>query len=983
MIDRASPEQMTSVRAVLATEAAFADVAPTAPLIVATGQPPHIIHATPAALALFGARSLEEIEARCLRSGEPGARRLDALARTLPADAPPRLERLRFFLDGSATPLTMLCRRTADAEPLFIAAAIGSRASRAAGRQAQQQEPRAEPPLAAADIATGDDAGAPPEPSQEDAKPQRADNVRFLWTTDADHRFAKLNGALCDTLGCETSALLGESFLDLALRPGFDPEGRLQAALRGRETWSGVEVWWPFAHSDEVAPITLGGLPTFARDSEGRRVFTGFSGFGVIRLARVKRVPTQPSVVADDTDENPSDPAAADPEDEAVERADAAALYEDEIAPVAAHEESDPLDEPEKPAPSPIALIRSKLTAGNVVALDAWKSGASQEAERAVERRSRAHDGPQDLSQAGEGATAAIVSGSLNGASPSRAEEAEDSVALSMSERTAFREIARALGARIEGADTPRPERRTVNPTDTDDASAPSQTQSPEVSAPVADAAGLMALATRLVDRIDLGLLVCRGGEAVYLNRPFADMLGYADPEAFLAQDGLRRMFRGRTPEAANAESGDGLLHVLTRGGDTLALDARLQTIDWTDGPATLISMRRSAEPELAARVRALEASLRKREDEASELHAILDTATDGVIVLDSDGRILALNRSAEALFGYEQNEVAGESFSMLFARESQSAAQEYLVGLQGAGVNSLLNDGREVIGRARQGGQMPMFMTLGRIGRDGSRFCAVLRDVTQWKNAERELKDARREAERTSAAKSDFLAKISHEVRTPLNAILGFAEVMGDERFGPLGNERYKDYLKDIHSSGSHVLSLINDLLDLSKIEAGRMDLEFGEVDANEIVSECVSIMQSQAIRERVILRLSLAPRLPHVTADARSLRQIVLNILSNAVKFNQPAGQVIVSTALTDAGAAVIRVRDTGIGMDEREIAMALEPFRQIQTSRQTTGTGLGLPLTKALVEANRAAFTIRSHKGEGTLVEVVFPPSRVSAE
>jgi signal transduction histidine kinase len=276
------------------------------------------------------------------------------------------------------------------------------------------------------------------------------------------------------------------------------------------------------------------------------------------------------------------------------------------------------------------------------------------------------------------------------------------------------------------------------------------------------------------------------------------------------------------------------------------------------------------------------------------------------------------------------------------------------------------------------------MFMTLGRVsGGATPKFCAVLRDITHWKRAERELSDARRDAERASALKSDFLAKISHEIRTPLNAILGFAEVIMDERFGPVGNERYRDYLRDIHASGTHVMSLVNDLLDLSKIEAGKMDLNFGAVDVNKVVNECVSLMQAEAIRERVIVRLALAPRLPQVVADERSLRQIVLNLLSNALKFNEPGGQVIISTALTDAGHAVFRIKDTGIGMSDAEVEMALEPFRQVATSRQTSGTGLGLPLTKALVEANRASFTIKSKKNEGTLVEVSFPSMRVLAE
>ena len=148
-----------------------------------------------------------------------------------------------------------------------------------------------------------------------------------------------------------------------------------------------------------------------------------------------------------------------------------------------------------------------------------------------------------------------------------------------------------------------------------------------------------------------------------------------------------------------------------------------------------------------------------------------------------------------------------------------------------------MLNDGREVIGRVRQGGLIPLFMTMGRIGDGMPKFCAVLRDITQWKRAEEDLLNAKRTAERASSAKSDFLAKISHEIRTPLNAIIGFSEVMMEEQFGPIGNERYREYMKDIHASGEHLVSLINDLLDLSKIEAGKLDLVFASVNLNELV--------------------------------------------------------------------------------------------------------------------------------------------------
>ncbi|MBM3625899.1 MAG: HAMP domain-containing histidine kinase, partial [Alphaproteobacteria bacterium] len=198
----------------------------------------------------------------------------------------------------------------------------------------------------------------------------------------------------------------------------------------------------------------------------------------------------------------------------------------------------------------------------------------------------------------------------------------------------------------------------------------------------------------------------------------------------------------------------------------------------------------------------------------------------------------------------------------------------------------------------------------------------------------------------------------------------------------GPLGSPRYKEYLKDMHASGAHVLSLVNDLLDLSKIEAGKMELSFARVDANAVIAECASIMQAQANQGRVVIRLALAPGLPSLCADARSLKQILLNLLSNAVKFNEPGGQVIISSALNDAGSVIIRVKDTGIGMSEEDVATALEPFRQVDASRGASGTGLGLPLTKALIEANHASFSIESRRNEGTLIEIAFPPPQVLA-
>jgi signal transduction histidine kinase len=251
-------------------------------------------------------------------------------------------------------------------------------------------------------------------------------------------------------------------------------------------------------------------------------------------------------------------------------------------------------------------------------------------------------------------------------------------------------------------------------------------------------------------------------------------------------------------------------------------------------------------------------------------------------------------------------------------------------------------------------------------------------------RKSEEEARGVAREAQRAAAAKAEFLGKVSHEIRTPLNAITGFTEVIMAERFGPIGNERYREYLKDVHGAGMHLVALLNDLLDLSKIESGQLGLNFVNVSLNDLTQQCVGLMQPQASRARIIIRTALAPALPQVVADERSLRQIVLNLLSNSIKFTGPGGQVIVSTAFADNGEAVLRVRDTGVGMTEKDLEMALEPFRQTATSGSwgSGGTGLALPLTKALAEANRAHFSIQSAPNAGTLVEVTFPPMRVAS-
>ncbi len=560
--------------------------------------------------------------------------------------------------------------------------------------------------------------------------------------------------------------------------------------------------------------------------------------------------------------------------------------------------------------------------------------------------------------------------------------EPEDD-ALTQDERMNFEEIARALrvgeimtgaaseplppeeGASLESAAT-----RDVAAWTEDAAEAPA----PRPALIVAPAPASPAPLAAVLDSLPVGVLIARGAQTLFVNRTLLDYLGYADAGAFEAEGGLARMFFGRPPADAGARAAA----IQSSEGEALDVDVHLQTTQWEGAPATLVTLRRNRNrppgPEESALALARERDeklVRARADN-SLLRAILETSGTAVAVVDDDGRIESATGALSTLFDAEKGAFDGLPLASLFAADESRllAAKVARAGLEAA----------EPLRLAARVGGKAFDATLHRLG-PGQKLCVTLREAGAVERHD-ELAAARDAAEQANAAKSDFLARISHEIRTPLNAIIGFAEVMMEERFGPIGSERYKDYLKDVHASGAHVLSLVNDLLDLSKIEAGKMELEFDRVDANAVISECASIMQTQANQEKIVMRLALADRLPPIRADERSLKQILLNLLSNALKFNEPGGQVIVSSALTDSGYVVIRVKDTGIGMSEEDVQTALEPFKQVATAHKKPGTGLGLPLTKALIEANHASFTIRSRKKEGTLIEVAFPPPQVLA-
>jgi signal transduction histidine kinase len=245
------------------------------------------------------------------------------------------------------------------------------------------------------------------------------------------------------------------------------------------------------------------------------------------------------------------------------------------------------------------------------------------------------------------------------------------------------------------------------------------------------------------------------------------------------------------------------------------------------------------------------------------------------------------------------------------------------------------------------------------------------------------ELAAARDMAEASNGTKSAFLANMSHELRTPLNAIIGFAELMRTSLFGPLGNSRYESYVKDIHDSGSHLLALINDILDLSRLDAGKADLVETEFSVEVLAAETCRSVQPMADRICLRLDMELARESAGLRADRRRVKQVLLNLLSNAIKFTPERGMITLKAQIVEGGVQ-LEVRDTGIGMSETELPKALERFGQVDSSigRKYQGTGLGLPLTKQLVEIHGGTFEIHSVTGQGTSVKLTFPPERTVA-
>jgi PAS domain S-box-containing protein len=368
------------------------------------------------------------------------------------------------------------------------------------------------------------------------------------------------------------------------------------------------------------------------------------------------------------------------------------------------------------------------------------------------------------------------------------------------------------------------------------------------------------------------------------------------------------------------------------------------------------------------------------------DYHSIFDNSLDGIYRSSPSGRQLRANPALVRLNGYDSE---GEML-----RSVNDIATEWYVepGRRAEFMRELQDKGevRDFVSEVwRHKTRERIWVSENaRLVRDATGeplfYEGSVRDITALKRAEEELVAARREAEDANRAKSHLLANVSHELRTPLNAIIGFSEIMESELLGPIGEPRYRAYAKDIRDSGLHLLAVINDLLDLSKIEAGRLELTDEIVDVGELFEVARRFLGQRPESAGLDLAIDRPAAAMALRGDQRALRQILLNLLSNAVKFTPPGGRVTLQATVGEDGGIGFRIADNGIGIAEPDIAKALEPFGLIESplARKYPGTGLGLPITRALVELHGGRLAIESRLGRGTTVTVSLPPERTAA-
>ena len=356
-------------------------------------------------------------------------------------------------------------------------------------------------------------------------------------------------------------------------------------------------------------------------------------------------------------------------------------------------------------------------------------------------------------------------------------------------------------------------------------------------------------------------------------------------------------------------------------------------------------------------------------------LHGLLESTPDAMIMVDQLGRIVLVNTHTQELFGYRREELLGQAVEQLLPTRYRGQHAAHRTDYFKSPRARPMGAGLELFGRRKDGTEFPAEISLGPIETSrGLLVTAAVRDVTERKRLE---DDRRRSLELESRMKSEFLANMSHELRTPLNAIIGFTKLMYHGKVGPV-SPRHREYLGDILKSSDHLLQLINDVLDLAKVEAGRMEFRPEPIDLATVLGEVRDIVRGVAAAKHIRLEMDVDPEVQGVELDPSKLKQVLYNYVSNAVKFTAELGRVVIRVKPEGADAFRIEVEDNGIGIRSEDLERLFTEFRQIddRAAKQYQGTGLGLALTKRIVEAQGGQVGVVSRRGMGSTFYAVLP-------
>lgn len=476
------------------------------------------------------------------------------------------------------------------------------------------------------------------------------------------------------------------------------------------------------------------------------------------------------------------------------------------------------------------------------------------------------------------------------------------------------------------------------------------------------------------------GYLIHRDGKPIYMTRSLLKTMGFSsEKDAQLINNIYDYVHPGDREKVARyaeaRQAGDDApmeyeLRLRNQDGVYVWMNCRAFSIMWRGEPALAAGFFDISEKKAAERERKRMEDLFTSVFELSPMVISLSRFSDGRYVQVNQAYIDVLGRSAEEVIGKTAIEVG------LFTSGDERARhlQNLVVGkpILNQDLHVIHADGSTIIGE---------FCAARIISGDEDLVLVISWDVTEERRRLEELHASKEAAELADRTKTEFLANISHELRTPLNAVLGFAEAIRGEMFGPVGQPKYLEYADDIHKSGALLLEIINDILDLSKIEAGKMPLEEEDLVVTEVIEQCVRLVRERATEAGLTIKVTTKKAPERIFADRTRIKQILINLLTNAVKFTPPGGTIRLRVRSGRSGGAVFSVSDTGAGMTEQEIETALKPFGQVGSAmtRSHEGTGLGLPLAASFTEMHGGELIIESAPGQGTIVSVLLPPER----